>query len=126
YQGESGTFQEGAPPADVAEAASKARDRLVETIAEANDALLEKYLEGTELGAEELREGLREAARAGKILPVLCGAPGKAIGVHPLLDAIVDLLPSPAELTPWTGDNPKNSEEVERAADSYAPFAVNA
>ena len=124
YQGESGTFQEGAPPADVAEAASKARDRLVETIAEANDALLEKYLEGTELGAEELREGLREAARAGKILPVLCGAPGKAIGVHPLLDAIVDLLPSPADLPPWKGDNPRTGEEVERAADPTAPFAA--
>src|SRR5436309_8033026 len=124
YQGESGTFQEGAPPADVAEAASKARDRLVETIAEANDALLEKYLEGTELGAEALREGLREAARAGKILAVLCGAPGKAIGVHPLLDAIVDLLPSPADLKPWVGDNPKTGDSVERAADPTAPFSA--
>src|SRR5436309_2414175 len=89
YQGESGTFQEGAPPAAAADAAGKARERLVETIAEANDALLEKYLEGTELTADELREGLREAARAGKILPVLCGAAGRAIGLHPLLDPIV-------------------------------------
>src|SRR5437016_8474272 len=69
YQGESGTFQEGAPPAAAADAAGKARERLVETIAAANDALLEKYLEGTELTADELREGLREAARAGKVLP---------------------------------------------------------
>src|SRR5881409_3267898 len=97
YQGESGAFQEGAPPAAAADAAGKARERLVETIAEANDALLEKYLEGTELTADELRQGLHEAARAGKILPVLCGAAGRAIGLHPLLDAIVDLLPSPAE-----------------------------
>src|SRR5213592_2003213 len=124
YQGESGTFQEGAPPAAAADAAGKARERLVETIAEANDALLEKYLEGTELTADELREGLREAARAGKILPVLRGAAGRAIGLHPLLDAIVDLLPSPAELPPWKGDNPKTGEEVERAADPTAPFAA--
>src|SRR5216117_3093686 len=119
YQGESGTFQEGAPPAAAADAAGKARERLVETIAEANDALLEKYLEGT-----ELRKGLREAARAGKILPVLCGAAGRAIGLHPLLDAIVDLLPSPAELPPWKGDNPRTGDEVERAADPTAPFAA--
>src|SRR5216684_4498714 len=74
YQGESGAFQEGAPPPDLAAAVAREHDRLVETIAEANDALLEKYLEGTELTADELREGLREATRAGKILPVLSGA----------------------------------------------------
>src|SRR5438093_1756191 len=124
YQGDSGTFQEGAPPAAAAEAAAKARERLVEAIAEANDALLEKYLEGTELGADELREGLREATLARKFLPVLCGAAGRAIGLHPLLDAIVDLLASPAELPPWRGDNPKTGEEVERAADPHAPFAA--
>src|SRR5438552_4824956 len=109
YQGESGAFKEGAPPPDLAAAVARERERLVEAIAEANDALLEKYLEGTELTADELREGLREATRTGKILPVLCGAAGRAIGLHPLLDAIVDLLPSPAELPPWKGDN--RSEE---------------
>ncbi len=124
YQSESGTFQEGAAPAEAAEAAAKAREQLVEAIAEANDALLEKYLEGTELTADELRQGLREATRAGKILPVLCGAAGKAIGLHPLLDAIVDLLPSPADLPPWKGDNAKTGEEVERTADPSAPFAA--
>src|SRR5438132_638997 len=97
YQGESGAFQEGAPPPDLAAAVAREHDRLVETIAEANDALLEKYLEGTELTADELRGGLREATHAGKLLPVLCGAAGKAIGLHPLLDAIVDLLPPPPD-----------------------------
>src|SRR5204863_392743 len=105
-------------------AAWRKRERLVEAIAEANDALLEKYLEGTELTADELREGLREATRTGKILPVLCGAAGKAIGLHPLLDAIVDLLPSPADLPPWKGDNSRTGEEVARAADPAAPFAA--
>ncbi len=124
YQGESGAFQEGAPPPDLAAAVAREHERLVETIAEANDALLEKYLEGTELTADELRGGLREATHAGKILPVLCGAAGKAIGLHPLLDAIVDLLPSPADLPPWKGDNSKTGEEIERAADPAAPFAA--
>jgi elongation factor G len=124
YQGESGTFQEGAAPAELADEVAAARERLVETIAEANDALLEKYLDGTELGAEELREGLREGARAGKLLPILCGAAGRAIGLHPLLDAIVDLLPSPGDLPAWKGDNPKTGEEVERAADPAAPFSA--
>jgi elongation factor G len=124
YQGESGTFQEGAVPADLTDAVAAARERLVETIAEANDELLEKYLEGTELTVDELRAGLREGARGGKLLPILCGAAGKAIGLHPLLDAIVDLLPSPGDMPPWKGDNPKTGDEVERTADPTAPFSA--
>src|SRR5213593_297478 len=124
YQGESGTFQEGAVPADLTDAVAAARERLVETIAEANDDLLEKYLEGTELSVDELRAGLRDGARAGKLLPVLCGAAGRAIGLHPLLDAIVDLLPSPGDVPAWKGDNPRTGEEVERAADPSAPFSA--
>jgi elongation factor G len=124
YQGDSGTFQEGPVPAELADEVAKAREKLVETIAEANDALLEKYLEGTELSLEELRDGLRDGTRAGKFLPVLCGAAGRAIGLHPLLDAIVDLLPSPADLPAWTGDNPKTGDQIARAADPNAPFAA--
>src|SRR5436309_1460957 len=115
---------EAAPPAELADEVRAARERLVETIAEANDALLEKYLEGVELTADELGAGLREGVRAGKFLPVLCGAAGRAIGLHPLLDAIVDLLPSPADLKPWVGDNPKTGDSVERAADPTAPFSA--
>ncbi|HYR96892.1 MAG TPA: elongation factor G [Candidatus Binatus sp.] len=124
YQGESGTFQEGAVPPELADAVAAAREKLVETIAEANDPLLEKYLEGTELGVDELRQGLREGAQAGKLLPILCGAAGRAIGLHPLLDAIVDLLPSPGDLPAWKGDNPKTGEEVERPTDPTAPFSA--
>src|SRR6185295_16617457 len=87
YQGDSGTFKEEPVPADLADEVATRREALVEAIAEANDDLLEKYLEGTELGADELREGLRQGTRAGKILPILCGAGGRAIGLHPLLDA---------------------------------------
>jgi elongation factor G len=124
YQGDSGTFQEGAAPAELADAVAKARELLVEAIAEANDPLLEKYLEGNELTPDELRAGLHDATRAGRLLPILCGSGSRAIGLHPLLDAIVDLLPSAAELPAWKGDNPKNGEEVERAADPSAPFSA--
>jgi elongation factor G len=124
YQGDSGTFQEGAVPAELADQVTAARERLVETIAEANDELLEKYLEGGELSPDELRDGLRDGTRAGKFLPVLCGAGSGAIGAHPLLDAIVDLLPSPAELPPWAGDDPRTGEQVERTADPAAPFSA--
>src|SRR5262249_58840722 len=83
YHGEAGAPQETAVPADLADEVQAARESLVETIAEANDELLEKYLEGQELSLEELRAGLREGTRAGKFLPILCGAAAKGIGVHP-------------------------------------------
>ena len=57
-------------------------------------------------------------------MPILCGAAAKGIGIAPLLDAIVDLLPSPADLPPWQGDNPKTGEQIERAADPAAPFSA--
>jgi elongation factor G len=116
--------QETQPPADLADAIATARDQLVETIAEANDELLEKYLEGTELTPDELRAGLHEGTRAGKFLPILLGAPVKGIGLQPLLDAVVDLLPSPTEQASWKGTNPKSGDDAERAADPSAPFSA--
>jgi elongation factor G len=122
YQDEK--VQETQPPPELADEIAAARDQLIETIAEANDELLEKYLEGTELTPEELRAGLREGTHAGKFLPIMLGAGAKGIGLHPLLDAIVDLLPSPAEQASWKGTNPKTGDEAERAADPGAPFSA--
>ncbi len=124
YHGDSGTMKEEAVPAELADEVAAARERLVETIAEANDELLEKYLEGVELSPAELAAGLRDGTRERKFLPVLCGAGAKGIGLHPLLDAIVELLPSPAERPPWTGDDPRTGERVERVADPAAPFSA--
>src|SRR5207244_4375658 len=115
-RGESGVVQEAPPPAELADEVRAARERLVETIAEANDALLERYLEGVELTAEELAAALREGVRAAKFVPVLCGAAGRAIGLHPLLDALLDLLPSPADLKPWPGDTAAVSKVRDAAA----------
>jgi elongation factor G len=122
YKGDA--VEETQPPAGLADEIAAAREALVETIAEANDDLLEKYLEGTELSPDELRTGLREGTRAGKFLPILCGSGAKGIGLHPLLDAIVDLLTSPADLSPWKGTNPKTGDEIERAAETGAPFSA--
>jgi elongation factor G len=124
YQGDSGTMKEEPVPAELADEVAAAREQLVEVIAEANDELLEKYLDGTELSAAELADGLREGTRTGKFLPVLCGVGTKGIGLHPLLDAVVDLLPSPAELPGWSGDDPRTGERVERTADPAAPFSA--
>jgi len=124
WQGDTGHVKEGPVPAELADEVAAARERLAEAIAEADDALLEKYLETGELGEEEMVRGLRQGTLARKFLPILCGAPAKAIGLQPLLDAVVDLLPSPAELPPWKGTDPRTGEDVERAADPAAPFSA--
>ncbi len=124
WRGDSGQVEEAPIPAELADSVRAARERLIETIAEADDALVEKYLETGELSEQEVLHGLREGTRSRKFLPVLCGAAGRAVGLQPLLDAIVDLLPSAAELPPWKGTDPRTGQEVERAADATAPFSA--
>ncbi len=83
-------------PASHTEAAREWRDRLLETIAEADDAMMEKYLEGEEPSEDELHAAIRRATIAGKLTPVLTGSAFKNKGVQPMLDAVVAYLPSPA------------------------------
>jgi elongation factor G len=122
--GDSVQPKEGEVPAELTAEVTAARDRLVETIAEADDELLEKYLEGTELTDEELAGGLRKGTRERTLLPVLCGAAGRMIGVSLLLDALVDLLPSPAEMPAWEGADPRTGETLTRPPDPAAPFSA--
>jgi len=122
--GEGAPAKEADVPAELGDAVTAARERLVETIAEADDELLEKYLEGTELTEEELRRGLRTGTHARALLPILCGAAGRGIGTAGLLDAVVDLLPSPADAPPWQGTDPKTGDTIERAPDPTAPFSA--
>jgi elongation factor G len=111
-------------PADLRADADHFREKMVESIAESHDELLEKYLGGEQLEEGELKAALREATIAGKITPVLCGTAFKNKGVQPLLDAVVDYLPSPVDIPPIPGTNPNsNEEEVRRAADDE-PFAA--
>ena len=100
------------------------REQLLEAIAECDDDLLAKYIDGIELSEEEIKAGLRSATLSGKIVPVLCGTALKNKGVQPLLDAVVDYLPSPIDVPPVTGLNPEVEEEETRLADDDAPFSA--
>jgi len=89
--------QEGPVPDDMKEDVEIYRKQLEEAIVEANDDMMEKYLEGAEFTQEELMKGLRKAVVDNMVIPVLCGSAFKNKGVQPLLDAIIDLLPSPLD-----------------------------
>jgi elongation factor G len=112
-------------PADHAEEAREWRERLLETAAENDDVLMEKYLEGEEPTVDELMAGIRRATIASKINPVLCGTAFKNKGVQPMLDAVVDFLPSPVDVGAIQGHNVKDeSIVVERHADEDEPFSA--
>jgi elongation factor G len=117
-----GTFAEEPIPADMTEAAEKAREALIEMVAEADEKLMEKFFDAGTLTDEELVTGLRQATAAAKIFPLLCTSALLNIGTQPLLDAVVAYLPSPAE-HPFKGVD-KSGAEVQRAADDKAPAAA--
>ncbi len=115
YKDELGINPEIAPiPESLAEEAMAHRDKLLEKIAEIDDELMVKYLEGEEITPEELKRALRKAVISGKLVPVLCGAALRNKGIQPLLDAIVDYLPSPLDLPPIRGVNPETGAEEKR------------
>jgi len=125
YTDELGAHRQYGPiPDELVEAAQAAREAMIEHIVETDDALLHKYLEGEEISADELRAALRRATIAGRITPVLCGSALRNKGVQPLLDAIVDYLPSPVDIPPIRGTNPLTGEEEMRPADENAPLAA--
>jgi elongation factor G len=111
-------------PVDLKVQAAEMRDRMVEKIAETDEELTLKYLEGEEISAEELVSALRNAVIAGQATPVYCGSSLKNKGVQPLLDAVIDYLPSPAEIPAVTGHNPHNNELIERSAEDDAPLSA--
>jgi elongation factor G len=110
-------------PEEMREEAAHQREELVSRVAEADEALLLKYLEGERIEADELRAGVRQATLSGLAVPVLCGSSLRNKGIQPLLDAIVDYLPSPTEIPPVRGTHADTGEEEERPADPEAPLA---
>jgi elongation factor G len=104
--------------------AAEQREKLVEAVAEFDDRLFELYVHGEPIGADELRAAIRKATIQQKIFPVLCGAAFKNKGVQNLLDAVVDYLPSPADIPPIQGTSLDGTEIIERPADDEAPFAA--
>ena len=118
------TIDETEIPADLKDAAEEARAALIEAVAETDDELMEKYLNGEELSHEELMAGIRKATIAGTMTPVLCGTSYRNKGVQPLLDAIVDFLPSPLDIPPVEGTKKNSDEVVTRKADDKEPFSA--
>ena len=104
--------------------ADEYRERLLEGVAESSEDLLDIYLGDGELTEEQIRRGLREGTLAGHIVPVLCGSAFKNKGVQPLLDAVVDYLPSPLDVPPIEGHDPDSGELDVRHADDDEPFAA--
>ena len=117
-------LEAGEIPAELQAAAAAAREQLIEAAAETDDDLLAKYLEGEELSEEEIRAGLHKGVARASVTPVLCTAalPNKV--VRPILDAIVNLFPSPAELGPIPATEPATSKKVELAVSESAPPAA--
>jgi len=111
-------------PADLKAQASELRHSMVERIAELNDELTLKYLEGEEIGNEELITALRQAVLANKATPVFCGSSLRNKGVQLVLDAVLDYLPSPADVPPVKGTDPRNDEIVELPAQDDAPLSA--
>src|SRR5207247_2276816 len=99
-------------------------EHAIETIVENDDELLHKYMEGETITPEELKKSLRKSVIALKLFPVICGTAFKNKGVQPLLDAVVDFLPSPSDIPPVQGTNPDTNEMVTRKADDNEPFSA--
>ncbi len=110
-------------PAELMEQAKEYRDMLIEAVAEEDEELTMKYLEGEEITQEELVRGIRLATINVKITPVVCGSSFKNKGVQPMIDAVVDYLPSPLDIPPVVGIDPDTDEESERMADDNSPFS---
>jgi len=117
-------FHEEEIPADLADRAQEYREKLIETAVEVDEEALEAYLEGNEPDVATLKALIRKGTCAGSFYPVLCGSAFKNKGVQPLLDAVVDYLPSPVEVPPIKGIDVKTGEETVRKASDDAPLAL--
>src|SRR5512140_815011 len=117
-------YETGEIPENLKKKAEAFHAQLVETVAEHDDELLHKFLEGENITPEELKKGLRNATIKLQLFPVLCGTAFKNKGVQPLLDAVVDYLPSPLDVPPIEGTNPDTGEKEPRRPDDKVPFSA--
>ena len=111
-------------PADLMDKAKEYREKMLEAVAEFDDHVMEKYLNGQSLTEDEVRRVVRAGAIAMKVTPVLCGSAFKNKGVQQLLDGVVDFLPSPVDVPPVKGIDPKTDKEVERKPSDSEPFSA--
>jgi elongation factor G len=117
-------FHDDSIPEGLVGQAKEYREKLLEAVADADETIMEKYLEGKEVGEAELRKAIRAASLALKIVPVLCGSAFRNKGVQPLLDAVVAYLPSPLDIPPVKGLDPRSQTPDERPAKDDAPFSA--
>ena len=117
-------FEEVEIPADMADQVKEAREKLVEEISGTDDVLMEKYLGGKEITVAELKQALRRAVIANKIVPVMAGSSLRNKGVQPMLDGVVEYLPSPQDIAVVSGHNPKTDQPEERKADPVSPLSA--
>jgi elongation factor G len=111
-------------PSDLKDKAAEYRTALMEAVAEQDEELMMKYLEGEELTVDEIKSALRKGVIANAIVPVVCGSSYKNKGVQPMIDAVVDYMPSPLDIPPIKGVNAETGEEDERPADDNAPMSA--
>jgi elongation factor G len=117
-------FHDEAIPAAMQAQAEQYHEKLVETAADCDEAIMEKYLEGKAVSEAELRKALRQGTLSLKIVPILCGSAFRNKGVQPMLDAVVDYLPSPLDIPPLNGVVPGTEKVEVRPARDDAPFAA--
>ena len=111
-------------PAELVDLAKEYREKMLDIVAEHDERVLERYLNGESLSVEEIKRAIRAGAITMKLTPVLCGAAFKNKGVQPLLDAVVDYLPSPLDVPPVVGIDPATKKEVTRQVSDDEPFAA--
>jgi elongation factor G len=111
-------------PADQIDEANQYRAELLEVIAGSDDEFMEKYLANEEITQDDIKKALRAGTLAFDFVPILCGSAFKNKGVQPMLDAVIDFLPSPLDIQAATGTNAKGDEELTRPADENGPFAA--
>ena len=111
-------------PADLREQVKEYREKMIEGLAEVDDHLMEKYLGGEKISPEEIKAAVRSGTINMKLFPVICGASFKNKGVQPMLDCVVDYLPSPLDIPPVKGVNPETGEADSRNAEPGAPFSA--
>jgi elongation factor G len=119
-----GAVQEVPIPDEMTNDVAEAREALMESLADVDDTLMEKYLEGEEIDLDHIKSAIRKATLELTIVPVLCGSAFKNKGVQPLLDAIVDYLPSPLDTEAMKGTDPDSGDAISVTADDNAPFSA--
>ncbi|MFH1628765.1 MAG: elongation factor G [Pseudomonadota bacterium] len=116
-------FEEAPIPSEFMDEALMYRESLLEALADRDDMIMEKYLSEQELEIHEIKRAVREATVRLRAVPILCGAALRNKGIQPLLDSIVDYLPSPLDIPPIVGHDPSSGKEVSRSSDTKGPFS---